>query len=150
MARFSKNFGFTLIEVLVVIAVLGGIVGLAIPFYQSFQVGSQLDNTTQELVGSLRRSQMRAMASDAFSSHGVHFSSGVFVVFQGVSYNPADILNEESEVPGAISITPSMGADIIFSAVHGETSNSGTITINATNGESRSIIINEIGVVDAD
>ena len=150
MTRFSRIFGFTLVEVLVVIAILGGIVGLAIPFYQSFQVGSQLDNTTQEIVGSLRSSQMRAMASKAFTSHVIHFGSGNFIVFQGASYNPGDILNEESEVPSVISITPSMGSDVIFSAIRGETSNGGVITISATNGESRTITINDIGVVDAD
>lgn len=149
MQLFRIRGGFTFVEVLVVIALLIGITGLAIPFYQSFQVGSQLDNTTQELNQTLRRAQAKAMAAEDFSAFGVHFETGSFTIFKGVSYIPGDIMNEVILYPSVITITPAIGSDAVFSSVSGETVNAGTIIITATNGASRTIIINDLGVIDA-
>jgi len=69
----ERGAGFTFIEVLIVIAILGVIAGFAIPFYQSFQVASNLDNTAQQLVSTLRLAQARAMASRPFWEPAIRF-----------------------------------------------------------------------------
>lgn len=148
MKLFRIRGGFTFMEVLIVIALLVGLTGLAIPFYQSFQVGSQLDNTTQELSQTLRRAQAKAMATEFLSAFGVHFESESFTVFEGTSYVSGDPINEVTPFTSAITITPAMGSEIIFSSLYGETTNTGTITIIASNGASRTLTINDLGVVD--
>jgi len=144
-----KDSGFTFTEVLLVIGILGIIVGLAIPFYQSFQVSSQLDNTTQEIVQTLRRAQAKAMASESFSAFGVHLESQKFVLFKGDSYNPADPFNESVDLTGVLSISSGAGPDIVFSAVKGTTTDTGSITVGTSSGQSRIITINELGVINA-
>jgi len=148
MKLFHIRGGFTFMEVLIVIALLVGMTGLAIPFYQSFQVGSQLDNTTQELSQTLRRAQAKAMAVESLSAFGVHFESESFTVFEGTSYIPGDPINEVIPFTSAITITPAMGSEVVFSSLYGETTHAGTITIIASNGASRILTINDLGVVD--
>ena len=142
------NKGFTFVEVLLVIAILGVLVGLAIPFYQSFQVSSQLDNTTQEVAQTLRRAQARSMASEYFSPFGLHFESQKFVLFRGDTYIESDPFNEPVEVPGILSVSSVFGPDIVFSRVEGRPDVTGSITISTTYGKSRTININELGVIN--
>ena len=145
MFLLAGNKGFTFIEVLLVIGIIGVLVGLAIPFYQSFQVSSQLDNSTQEIVQTLRRAQARSMASESLSAFGVHFAGRKFVLFQGAIYNPADPLNEAVDLPNTLTITPA--TDVVFSMTKGIPDSTNSILIS-TSGESKTITINELGVVN--
>ncbi|MBU0598294.1 type II secretion system GspH family protein [Patescibacteria group bacterium] len=144
----NRQRGFTFVEVLLVIGILGVVVSLSIPFYQSFQVSNQLDNISQEVAQTLRRAQNKAMASEYFSAHGVHLQAQQFILFKGDSYNPADAFNEVVDIPSSILITYNAGPDVVFSGIKGEASYAGLITITTNNGESKSISINEMGVVN--
>jgi len=149
MANQIAIRGFTFIEVIIVIAVLGIIVGLGIPFYQSFQVSSQLDNTTQQLIQTLRRAQLKATASENFSDFGVHFELQSFTLFQGSTYSPIDSLNEVYDLTSVLSISSGPGPDVVFARVDGTTSNTGSVTITTSNGESSIITINGLGAINA-
>ncbi len=145
----ERGAGFTFIEVLIVIALLGVIAGFAIPFYQSFQVASNLDNTAQQLVSTLRLAQARAMASESLSDFGVHFESQQYVLFKGNSYNPADPFNESYNIAGTLTISSGVGSEVVFTAVNGNTTNTGSVQISTSGGKLRTITINEMGMVDA-
>jgi len=144
-----RNSGFTFTEVLMVIAILGIMAGLAIPFYQSFQISSQVDNTTQEIISTLRWAQARAMSSESLSSFGIHFESQRYVLFKGDIYNSADPSNEPISLSDVLSVNSGAGVDIIFTAISGTTTNTGLITVSATSGKPRTITINEHGVINA-
>lgn len=136
--------GFTFLEVLVVLGVLGVLVGLAIPFYQSFQVDSRLDDTAHEVVQTLRIAQSKAMASESFSAHGVHFEAQRFILFRGDTYVVGDPFNEVTGVAQPLSFT---SGDIVFDTVTGITVGS-TITVSTSTGRTRTVTINSLGVVD--
>ncbi|XOU94293.1 MAG: prepilin-type N-terminal cleavage/methylation domain-containing protein [Candidatus Kerfeldbacteria bacterium] len=138
--------GFTLIEVLLILAILGLIGGLAIPFYQSFQVTSELENTTKEITQTIRRAQITAMSSEGLSDHGIHFAGQQYILFRGAIYNPADIYNESFDLSPSLSVSTGGNDDIIFSSVSGLPNVEATITINTNNGRSNSITINGLGV----
>ncbi|MFA5134899.1 MAG: type II secretion system protein [Patescibacteria group bacterium] len=141
--RVQSN-GFTFIEVLIVIGMLGLLSGLAIPFYQSFQVDSRLDDTAHEAAQALRRAQSMAMASDALSAFGVHFDGQQFVLFRGHAYVPGDQFNDVVDVSQPLSVT---AADVVFEAVTG-TAAPATVTISAAAGRSRTLTINNLGIVN--
>lgn len=145
----NKKTGFTFIEVLLVIAALGILAGLAIPFYQSFQVSSQLDNTVQELVQTLRRAQAKAMASENYQSYGILFEPHKFILFGGTSYNPNDPFNEEVELSNVLTVDYSGlgGNSVIFSRIRGLPDHLGSITVS-TSAESQTISINYFGAVN--
>lgn len=142
------NRGFTFTEVLLIIGLIGIIAGLAIPFYQSFQVASELDNTSQSIIQTLRRAQSKAMASDSLVAFGVHLESQKYVLYKGASYNPADPANETYNVVKVLTINPQLGVEVVFNAVTGETTNTGNITITSSVNKTKIISINNLGVVN--
>ncbi|MFH0804661.1 MAG: hypothetical protein V1916_00510 [Patescibacteria group bacterium] len=140
--------GFTLLEALLVIALLGALVGLAIPFYQSFQVTSQVDGATEDLVAALRSAQARAMASESFQPFGVHLESRRFVLFRGATYVPGDPANEVTTVAPTVTLQPGGATDVVFGVTRGATGAASTVAVRSSN-KLRNITINELGVVSA-
>lgn len=157
--KFVLVKGFTLLEILIVIALFGIVVGLSIPFYQSFQVSNQLDTTTFEIVQALRRAQASTMAGEDNQIFGVHFESQKFVLFRGFRgdiYLPNDQYNEINEIPKTLTISTSFGQNISFSKIKGEVSLPPPpipafpwkITLHSTTNESKIIQINAKGTID--
>lgn len=147
--REKRRFeGFTLFEVMLVVGIIGFLAVLAIPFYQSFQVTSQLDNATQELIQNLRRAQARAMASDGFMAWGVHLENKRYVLFRG-SYSSADPFNEVNDLPAALSLTNNIGQDIVFTRVSGAASSVGSLILRTSSGQTSTISLNQLGVINA-
>ncbi len=147
--RYSNQVGgFSFIELMMAIAVLVLLAGLAIPFYQSFQVSSNLDNTTQEMASTLRRAQGMAMGSKQWSAWGVHLEAHKYIVFAGAAYNAGDPTNETFTTPQNITVSTTAGSDIVFTRVKGETSNVGTVTLQSANNESTAITINARGIIN--
>ncbi len=138
--------GFTLIEVILVIGLIGILIFLSIPFYQSFQVESQLDSTTEEVVNILRRAQSKAMASQRDSNFGVKLTSGQYTLFKGDSYAAREVIyDEDYNIPETLSINGL--TEIVFNKLKGTTSNTGNITVTSNNN-SKTININETGRVE--
>ncbi|MDQ6964210.1 MAG: GspH/FimT family pseudopilin [Mariprofundales bacterium] len=67
--------GFTLIEVMVVVAIIGVLVGVAVPGYQSMRDKMNLSGATSTLIGHLKQarhlaiSEGRSVAIDLYSSY---------------------------------------------------------------------------------
>lgn len=147
MAHICRRRGFTLIEILLVLAGIGIIAGMSAPVYQSFQVRNDLDVATVTLAQSYRRAQMLARATDGNSTWGVSISSGHIVVFKGVTYASRDTAyDEESTIP--TSITPTGVSEVVFAKLTGTPGITGTTTLTSNNNETRSININAKGTVN--
>jgi len=141
-----KNAGFTLLEILLSIAVISLIAGISIPIYQSFQVRNDLDIATVEIAQSLRRAQILSQAVDGDTSWGVSVQSASITLFKGTSYAARDTAFDELfDVP--TSITPSGVSEIVFSKFFGNPQTIGTVTLTSNANETRTITINEKGMV---
>ena len=138
--------GFTLLEILLSIAAITIIAGISIPIYQSFQVRNDLDIATVEIVQSLRRAQILSQAVDGDTSWGLKILSGNLTLFKGVNYAARDTAFDELfDVP--TSITPSGVSEIVFSKFFGNPQPTGTVTLTSSANETRTITINEKGMV---
>lgn len=75
--------GFTLIEILVVIAIIAFVVGIAIPSFSAFTGRRRLVEATREVKSTLKDAQSRALSSIDGLNWGVHFEKGSnsFVLF---------------------------------------------------------------------
>ena len=83
---FFTREGFTIIEILIVIAIMAILGAAASPLYSNFLVRTYFRNKTNELVASLRTAQLNTIAGKEGSRWGVHISSSEIIMFKGASY----------------------------------------------------------------
>lgn len=141
----SRISGFTLLEVLVTVTVIGLLAGFAAPVYQSFQVRADVDIAALSTVHNLRRAQSLAMASAGDSTWGVRVGPGSIVVFQGESYASRDAQFDEVT---AINTALTLGGmtEVVFSKVSGLPVSTGIISFSARE-RTLTVTINSHGMV---
>ncbi|MFZ2192694.1 MAG: prepilin-type N-terminal cleavage/methylation domain-containing protein [Candidatus Moraniibacteriota bacterium] len=139
--------GFTLIEIMLVIALMVLISSISVPVYQSFQVKNDLEASSNDLVQSLRRAQVLSQANEGDSTWGVKILSGGIVVFKGASYSARDVAYDEVfEI--ATSIVSSGISEVVFGKLSGLPQTSGDIILTTSNGDVRTISINIKGIIE--
>jgi prepilin-type N-terminal cleavage/methylation domain-containing protein len=139
--------GFTLLEVLLSLALISILAGTTITVYQSFQVKNDLNIAANTLVQTAHRAQTLARAVDSDSVWGVHVQSGANItLFKGNDYNARDTEYDELfDLPQ--TITSSGLSTIIFSKLTGDPDTTGSFQLHASTGESRTLTINAKGVI---
>lgn len=146
-SRSGKNIlGFTLIEMMLAVAVIGIITGISAPVYQSFQNRNNIDIAAASTAQSLRRAEALATAVDGDDSWGVKIQPGSIILFKGASYEGRDTAFDEIfDVPA--SIVPSGLAQVVFARFSGIPQETGTITLTNNNADIRTIAINAKGTI---
>ena len=114
-----KDAGFTLLELLTVIAIAGVLAAIAVPNFLSYQYNSRLKGALSTLRGDLVGARMLAIKSGF--EYQVAFSSGGYLIIRGDSSsgstfdpntNTEVTRNFADEYPG---VTASAAADPVFS-----------------------------------
>ena len=142
----SRNAGFTVLEVLLSLALIAVILGAGIPVYQSLQVRNDLDIAATTVAQSVRRAQILAQASDGDTSWGVDVRSGSITIFKGASYASRDASYDETfTLP--TSLTPSGTLDYVFAKFTGVPDTTGTVTLTSNLNEIRTLTITSKGTV---
>ncbi|MDP3971230.1 MAG: type II secretion system protein [bacterium] len=141
----SNKRGFTLVELLIVIAILSimifGIGGL----YGSSQDTAQVEQTRQEIVQSLRVAHQRAKGKKNSTAHGVNFTLTNFTLYQGTSYATRDTAYDiTTQMKGNIEISGLSGVN--FTAGSALPDNPGTVTITS-DVQSVYITVTSLGAV---
>ncbi len=145
--------GLTLLEIILVLAVIAIISGILLGAFASFREAGQLTETHSSIIGILKDARSRALASKGNSNYGAHFEETKTVLFKGSAYSSSDLSNETYLLPAGIKISAislTGGAvDTIFTRLLGTTTASGSITIASrrNGGQSKTITIFSTGVV---
>ncbi|MFQ6083751.1 MAG: Tfp pilus assembly protein FimT/FimU [Candidatus Aminicenantia bacterium] len=143
---FSSTKGLTLIELMMVMAILVLLIGASLPLSINFYKTRQFDVHLKGVVQTLRRAQLKSMVTENDSSFGVYLGSNQYVLFKGNSYLARDVAYDEAfELPDNLQITGL--SEIVFSKLKGTPSDTGTITLTIDN-QSETININEVGRID--
>lgn len=138
--------GFTMIEVMLSLAIIGVLAGISAPIYQSFQVRNDLDIAAVTIAQSMRRAQVLSEAVDGDATWGVDVRSGSITVFKGATYAGRDTTFDELS-PMPTSITPSGFGGAVFAKFTGLPQTTGTITLTSNANETRTITINAKGTI---
>lgn len=132
--------GVTIIELLIVIALISIIGLLSASFYSRFLTQNAVENAQNQLVNSFRKAQVYSMMGKQNGVWGVRYGSNTITLY--LSGNPA--FDENYNVNNNITVTV---FDITFAKITGLPSSSPTITISGGNN-TKTININSQGVVN--
>lgn len=140
--------GFSLLELLLSVTIIGMLAGLSWPVYQSYQTQTDLDVTTQSIADSLRRAQTYARNGNGDSAWGVRILPDSAVVYKGATYaSPGRDTAYDELISISSAFTTGGLSDITFAKFTAAPSTTGSITLTAAGNNIRTITINEKGTV---
>jgi prepilin-type N-terminal cleavage/methylation domain-containing protein len=139
--------GFSLIEMLLSIVIIGMLMAASAPLYNSLVVRNDLDIAGQQVAGALRRAQTYSKGSEQDSSWGVEIQSTAVTLFKGAIFASRNTgYDEVISLPGTVTVSGL--TEVRFSKFMGAPSTTGTITLTSNANDSRSIAINAKGGVE--
>ncbi len=137
---------FTLIEVLLVIAILGIIAGLSSPFLITFKTEQDLNSTTEEVVSVLKKAREKAINGEKDSLWGVNFSQPFQYILFRENFNPGSPENETFQYFKNILLTTSK-PEVKFLKLKGTIDEEFRIELTSFN-KKRIILINQEGTIN--
>lgn len=148
----NKEDGFTLVELLIVIAVTLALAATAMPLYGRLQSARQLDAEMTLIIQNLRLARGRSVAGINNSVHGVEFASNRYILYQGSSYAARDEdFDQVFVLDSSLTISSNLASnEVDFSKGIGLPDNTGSITISHGVTGSRVISVNSLGKVEKD
>lgn len=141
----SKKRGFTLLELLLSVAIISLLAGLSLPVYRTLLSKNDLDIAAVTIAQSARRAQVLSQAVDGDTSWGVKVQTGSIVIFKGASYAARDInFDETFDVPTSIGVSGT--GEYVFAKMTGLPQSTGTVTLTSES-DTRTVSINAKGMV---
>lgn len=137
--------GFTLIEIIVVTAIVLTLSVLSSVFYSRFFLQSSVAMTVDQVVGTLRKAQLNSLASKRADSWSVNYSGNTLTLFKGTAFATRNPAFDETFKVGT-NITISGLTTLSYARATGLPSVTPTITISG-GGNLKTISINSQGVV---
>lgn len=146
MQNQQRN-GFTLIEILLSVALISFVAGIGVPLFQSFQSRNDFDLSLRSSSEAARRAQILSRGMRENEQWGVYIQNGFATVFKGNTYTLRD--DEYDEVyEFSDSVSVSNPVEIIFSKMYGEpNATTSVVFISLATGEEKTFFINEKGTV---
>lgn len=144
--NYTKSHGFTLVEMLLSVAIISILVGTSLPVYVSFQTRGDLEIATQSIADMLRRAQTYTRGVSGDSQWGVAVQSGSATLFKGASFATRDATYDETTVISPNTAVSGL-SQVVFTKLTAAPSTTGTITLTANTNDVRTITINAKGMV---
>lgn len=137
----TNKKGFTLLEVLVALALLAILFAIILPRFSGDKELQTINSTSQDIVSALDKARSETLASVNATTYGVYFTPTQIIVFSGTSYtaSPSNAIETISiSSPATISdvylnSTDATSGTVYFNRLNGLPSASGTITVSTTN-----------------
>lgn len=156
----KNHFAFTVIELLTIIGILIILLFLTFPSFNFFRRESDLNNSAEEIINSLRLAQNKTLASELASQWGVYFETSTqpnqYILFRGTSFVSRPTSSDEvHQLPNSIEVSEIElwgGKEVLFEKVTGfasSTSQVGRISIRLKTdpAKTKTIYIENSGLI---
>ena len=144
--------GITIIEALVVIAIIGILVAIVIPQFAKTRENQVLKSAVSDMLSSFSKARSETLSSLNSSEYGVRFESDKVIIFKGKVFSSGAADNETISITTPATIAnvtlggvSAVSGDMYFSRLSGSPSKTGTVTIS-TASLSKIITISATGV----
>lgn len=141
--------GFTIIEIVIVIAIMALLLAVIASPFQSFRNSKVLDTNSEEALSLLSEARGNTLSAKDGYQYGVHLESSQMVLFRGGTYSSLDASNKTVVLDNALEISSialeGAGSDIIFDKLTGKTAQPGSFVIRAKNDTSKTRTITVVG-----
>ncbi len=137
-ARLSFRKGFSLLEVIMVVSLVGAVAGVGIPLYRDYQIRNDLNLATEQVTQGLARARLLSQAAQNDDSWGFYAPAGV--LYKGDSYATRDPeFDETYPMPSTITIEGLM--EVNYGKIGGVPDATGQITLTTINDDTRNVLI---------
>ena len=147
-----RNRGFSLVEIVLVIAILGILSLICLNSFASIRSSQMLDKDADTVVEMIRRSRTETLDSYNETVYGVHMAATSATAFAGSAYSFGASGNDVFPLSASESASENLvggSYDVIFNRLTGETSASGTITISSAGvAQPKTITVYATGLVE--
>lgn len=153
----NNNLGFSLIEIIIVIAILAVLSAIIFPNLPAFKNSSDLNNIVQEFVSTLKLAQNKTVISENYSQYGIYINTGVspntYVLFKGASYAGRDIPSDKTytlqDTIEFYDVNLGGGNEIVFDKLTGASEESGSISVRVKSdaNKNKTIYISSSGSI---
>ena len=138
--------GFTLVEVLLSVVIIGMLTAVSLPVYESFSRRNDLDIATQNIAFMLRRAEAYARAVNYDNAWSVEVQSSSAILFRGTVFASRNTAYDEAiSIPSSIS--PSGLTEVQFAKFNATPNTTGTITLTSTTNDTRTVTVNAKGTI---
>ena len=142
--------GFTLIEIILVVAILIIITMLILFSFRSLLTQTNLDNTSEEIMSILKLARSKTLASEGSAQYGVYFNDTTtpnqYTLFKGSDYVSRDnSFDNIYKLPSKIEICEinlGMGKEVVFNRIDGTTDQKGSVKIRLIADITKTDIVN--------
>lgn len=143
--------GFTALEILIVIAILGILLSVILPSFMNFRRSSLLNTDTMNLITLINRARLLSVSSKDDDQYGIHLESSKAVLFKGSVYSAGTTTNETHTFSTGLTLSSIAvnggGSEVLFEKVTGATTQNATTTLLVTGTtSSTTVLILQTGV----
>jgi prepilin-type N-terminal cleavage/methylation domain-containing protein len=125
--------GFSILEIIISIAIIGILSAIVTNSFRTAQIKKQQQGIVQSIVADLEKQKSDTQAGKAGSQYGITFNPSKYVLFTGTSYSSTSPSNKTVDVDSQFVLSETITNaqnSIYFSKITGNANENATITVS--------------------